>query len=149
MNERRIARGKGCRVEPALGETADRLRFRGRQGLGDVQIRYHQGGEIGEPGGGGNAVAGLGLGRVPGRIEEVLVGDCVPAVVASLWPVFSSSTSQLMKAFYERLIRDGHDTATALQRARLTLLGPPESRATARYAHPFFWSPFLVFGDWR
>jgi CHAT domain-containing protein len=36
--------------------------------------------------------------------------------------------------------------AGALMDARLVLL---KDKDHGRYAHPYYWAPFLVFGDWR
>jgi CHAT domain-containing protein len=70
----------------------------------------------------------------------------VPAVVGSLWSVYSWSTTDLMVEFYRRLREEGQDLATALLGARRAMLA---DRANGRYAHPYFWAPFLLFGDWR
>jgi CHAT domain-containing protein/Tfp pilus assembly protein PilF len=92
------------------------------------------------------------------------------SVVASLWPVADASTADFMKAFYHALVM--RDKASALQSAQLALLhgSTMESRATqaqqqrhlemegyrsyARdpkrpYAHPYFWAPFVLIGNWR
>ena len=65
-----------------------------------------------------------------------------PTVVASLWSVGDVSTHDLMMAFYTRL-RQGMNCGRALQQAQVELLRNP------RYAHPFFWAPFEIIGDWR
>ncbi|MBI1851586.1 MAG: CHAT domain-containing protein, partial [Planctomycetes bacterium] len=67
------------------------------------------------------------------------------AVVASLWSVYTYATTDLMVDFYRRLRVDGMDAASALQSAKIALLRGKEGR----YAHPFFWAAFLLFGDWR
>lgn len=64
------------------------------------------------------------------------------SVVASLWPVDDNSTEILMTKFYERL-KAGDDKAQALQTAQL------EVRKDPRYGHPYFWSGFQLFGDYR
>ena len=65
------------------------------------------------------------------------------AVVASLWPVADASTKLLMQEFY-RLRSGGRVTkAEALRRAQLALL-----RGKAN-AHPYFWAPFILIGNWR
>ena len=64
------------------------------------------------------------------------------SVVASLWPVDDSSTGLLMTKFYERL-KAGDGKAEALRKAQLAVRQDP------RYAHPYFWSGFLLFGDYR
>ncbi|MFA5506327.1 MAG: CHAT domain-containing protein [Vulcanimicrobiota bacterium] len=64
------------------------------------------------------------------------------SVVASLWPVDDSSTGLLMTKFYENL-RAGDGKAEALRKAQLAV------KANPRFAHPYFWSGFLLFGDYR
>ena len=64
------------------------------------------------------------------------------SVVASLWPVDDSSTGLLMTKFYERL-KAGDGKAEALRKAQLAVRQDP------RFAHPYFWSGFLLFGDYR
>jgi CHAT domain-containing protein len=63
-------------------------------------------------------------------------------VVASLWPVDDVSTGMLMTSFYEHL-KAGDGKAEALRKAQL------EVRQDDRYSHPYFWSGFLLFGDYR
>jgi CHAT domain-containing protein len=69
----------------------------------------------------------------------------LPSVVASLWSVYKWSTTDFMIEFYRRLAA-GEGTAGALRDARLALLA---DRDRGRYAHPYYWAPFLLFGDWR
>jgi len=93
------------------------------------------------------------------------------AVIASLWPVDDRSTSLLMQEFYRiRESSAGVTKAEALQRAQIRLLngdvkpGPGElsARSTAPtrgasfrpdpnapYAHPFYWAPFFLIGNWQ
>jgi CHAT domain-containing protein len=66
----------------------------------------------------------------------------VESLLASLWTVSDDSTHALMLAFYSELA-GGHDLARSLQQAQLRLL---EDRATA---HPYYWAPFVLIGDWR
>ena len=61
------------------------------------------------------------------------------AAVVSLWPVDDASTALFMTRFYEHATR-GLAPARALARAREDL------RADPRYAHPFYWAPFVFFG---
>jgi CHAT domain-containing protein len=63
------------------------------------------------------------------------------AVVASLWAVDDAATARLMGAFYRRLA--GTDAAAALQAAQREIL------ADERYRHPYYWAPFVLFGDDR
>jgi CHAT domain-containing protein/tetratricopeptide (TPR) repeat protein len=65
-----------------------------------------------------------------------------PRVVVSLWTVSDVSTGELMKMFYAGM--DGAAApAAALRAAQLELKSNPD------FAHPFFWAPFQMIGDWR
>jgi CHAT domain-containing protein len=99
------------------------------------------------------------------------------AVIASLWPVADVSTSVLMREFYRiRESSPGMTKAEALGRAQVELLRgtvkageasggdralihEPESAATVKapsfsaprdapYAHPYYWAPFFLMGNW-
>ncbi len=63
-----------------------------------------------------------------------------PSVVVSVWRVADASTAELMVGFYRHLDR-GDDKAEALRRAKLELMKNP------RYAHPYFWAPFVLIGE--
>ena len=62
------------------------------------------------------------------------------AVIASLWAVADHSTALLMTAFY-RERHSGLSKAVSLQRAQRALLG-------GLYAHPYYWAPFVLMGNW-
>jgi CHAT domain-containing protein/Tfp pilus assembly protein PilF len=63
-------------------------------------------------------------------------------VTVSLWNVNDSSTSALMKAFYENLNR-GSSKSAALRQAKLTLLRGKE----AAWHHPYYWAAFVLVGE--
>jgi len=65
-----------------------------------------------------------------------------PSIVATLWSVYGYSTTELMVAFYERL-KDGEPKSEALRKAQQKLIH------SDKYAHPFFWAPFILIGEWR
>lgn len=64
------------------------------------------------------------------------------SVVASLWQVEDRSTSLMMGKFYQEL-KDGKPRGEALRIAQL------EVRNSPGFEHPYFWSGFLLFGDYR
>jgi CHAT domain-containing protein len=66
------------------------------------------------------------------------------AVIATLWPVADESTALFMKALYQAHQVDNLDKADSLRQAQLSLL-----KAGARFAHPFYWAPFILMGNWR
>lgn len=97
------------------------------------------------------------------------------AVLATLWPVADESTNRLMRQFYRaRGERPGTPKVEALRQAQLSLLrgdlpatpqaaphkSPPVSLGPAPpaafkpdprapHAHPYFWAPFILIGNWR
>jgi CHAT domain-containing protein/predicted negative regulator of RcsB-dependent stress response len=96
------------------------------------------------------------------------------AVIASLWEVADLSTAQLMAEMYrQRQQGKGITKAAALRQAQLALLrgrtkasstvlrrselvgeikggGPVFKRdPKAPYAHPYYWAPFILIGNWR
>lgn len=66
-----------------------------------------------------------------------------PSVLASLWSVSDNSTSELMTEFYKNLIPGKLDKTDALRKAQLKLM------SEEKFAHPFYWAPFIIIGDWR
>jgi CHAT domain-containing protein len=66
----------------------------------------------------------------------------VPVVVASLWPVDSDASAELMVAFHRHRTRDSLPAAQALARAQADLARGPDPR----YRHPFHWAAFLAVG---
>jgi CHAT domain-containing protein/Tfp pilus assembly protein PilF len=66
-----------------------------------------------------------------------------PTVLVSLWSVSDLSTATLMGEFYRHLIKEKLSKTDALRKAQLTLLG------NEKFAHPFYWAPFVIVGDWR
>ena len=63
----------------------------------------------------------------------------VPALLASLWAIDDETAAACMSTFYKHLCA-GEGPAAALRQAQLALL--------AQQQHPFFWSPFILFGRW-
>jgi len=90
------------------------------------------------------------------------------AVISSLWEVDDASTGDLMADFY-KLWADGKGSVTkveALRHAQLDLLLgriKPDIGVNARgfgnaktgkdlptgYAHPYYWAPFVLMGNWK
>jgi len=66
-----------------------------------------------------------------------------PTVMVSLWSVSDVSTSTLMREFYRNLVKEKLSKTDALRNAQLSMLG------NEKFAHPFYWAPFVLVGDWR
>ncbi|MDO8177008.1 MAG: tetratricopeptide repeat protein [Undibacterium sp.] len=65
------------------------------------------------------------------------------AVLATLWQVADQSTATLMAEMYRRRQEHHLTKIEALRQAQLSLL------AQKRYAHPFYWAPFILMGNWK
>jgi CHAT domain-containing protein len=63
-------------------------------------------------------------------------------IIVSLWSVSDISTSKLMIVFYENLLKskEKKNFSKHLQKAKLHLI------KQGTFAHPFFWSPFILIG---
>jgi CHAT domain-containing protein/Flp pilus assembly protein TadD len=90
------------------------------------------------------------------------------AVISSLWEVDDVSTGQLMSSFYKRWAAGKGKVAKveALRQAQLDLLlgrvkaksgvagrgiaaEVSEQSTQGGFAHPFYWAPFVLMGNWR
>lgn len=63
------------------------------------------------------------------------------SVVATLWPVSDAATQRFMDTLYSELRHTSK--AAALTAAQRDLMRSTE------YAHPFYWAPFVLTGDWN
>ncbi len=86
------------------------------------------------------------------------------SVLATLWPVADKSTAILMKDFYQLHQEQKLSKAEALREAQLDMLnGTPDHIVFGKkvpastqfkvdpkkpYAHPFYWAPFILMGNW-
>ncbi len=64
------------------------------------------------------------------------------SAVATLWSISDEATAQLVPRFYRHLMDADGSKAKALQRAQRELL------AGGKFAHPAYWGPFLLVGNW-
>ncbi|HZR27531.1 MAG TPA: CHAT domain-containing protein [Terriglobales bacterium] len=82
--------------------------------------------------------------------EEGLVGLTrgfmyagAPRVVASLWKVDDEATAELMKKFYEGMLRDHQTPAQALRSAQQWM------RTQKAWQAPYYWAGFVLQGEWK
>jgi len=66
-------------------------------------------------------------------------------IIVSLWKVSDASTSELMENFYAELLKSARFSkprgfSNPLQQAKLKMI------LEGKYAHPFYWSPFILVG---
>ncbi len=65
------------------------------------------------------------------------------STVATLWPVKDKAAALLMSDFYQKLKVPGVTKAEALRQAQVDLIRKTEFR------EPFFWSAFVLVGNWQ
>lgn len=63
------------------------------------------------------------------------------STIASVWLVNADSTTELVSHFYHALT-SGQSRADALRSAQLSLIN------SQQFAHPYFWAPFILIGNW-
>ena len=83
----------------------------------------------------GDERAGLGLAGVAVRAGA-------RSALGSLWSIADEAAYELIVEFYRQIQDPSVSRAAALQRAQQKL------RQRAAYAHPFYWSPFLMINNW-
>lgn len=67
----------------------------------------------------------------------------VRSALASLWFIQDESTVKLVTEFYANLQKSGMSKAEALRVAQQTMI-----EAGSQYAHPAYWAPFILIGNW-
>ncbi len=65
------------------------------------------------------------------------------STIATLWSVRDKSTSEMMSEFYRVFTQDNTSKAQALRQAQLSILKNP------KYKHPYYWSSFILVGNWQ
>ncbi|MCA1197497.1 CHAT domain-containing protein [Sphingomonas sp. R647] len=126
----------------------------------DVDLLALSACQTGVPGGNQNGS------EVDASLAELAQKAGASAVLASLWSVADESTAVLMQRFYAIHSKGGTSKAEALRQAQFALMtaqgatgvdrgkgrsGPdgPTGPAVTGYAHPFYWAPFVLLGNWQ
>ena len=76
-------------------------------------------------------------------LAGIAVRSGARSTIATLWSVRDNSTSEMMTQFYRNLTQTNVSKAQALRQAQLSLLKNP------KYKHPYYWSPFILVGNWQ
>jgi CHAT domain-containing protein/lipopolysaccharide biosynthesis regulator YciM len=74
-------------------------------------------------------------------LTQAFLAAGASSVIASLWQVQDTATTEFMIRFHRHLRRGNYTTAEALRRTRVDLI------AGGTYAHPYYWAPFVIFGE--
>jgi CHAT domain-containing protein len=65
------------------------------------------------------------------------------SALATLWFVNDQASTSLVSSFYSHLKKEPNTSkAMALRAAQMELIGQPP------YAHPCYWAPYLIIGNW-
>lgn len=80
--------------------------------------------------------------RAPLGLSGIALKAKVRSALGTLWPVSDEAASKLMTDFYQAFSQPGTSKVQALRRAQQAMIENP------RFAHPFFWSPFILVGNW-
>jgi CHAT domain-containing protein len=75
-------------------------------------------------------------------LAGVAVRSGARSTLATLWAVKDESTAKFMVEFYKNLKKPGISKAEALRQTQLTFL------QDADFQHPFYWSAFVLIGNW-
>lgn len=67
----------------------------------------------------------------------------VPRVVASLWKVSDKATSELMKRFYQQMLKGGMRPSAALRAAQVSMFQERPWRPA------YYWAGFVLQGEWQ
>ncbi|MEB3339191.1 CHAT domain-containing protein [Okeania sp.] len=71
------------------------------------------------------------------------------STIASLWYVSDEATAMLMKNFYQQLANPEITKAEALRRAQQQIFQDAQAGViNPEYKHPYFWSTFILVGNW-
>ncbi|QIR39659.1 CHAT domain-containing protein [Tolypothrix sp. PCC 7910] len=75
-------------------------------------------------------------------LAGVAVRSGARSTLATLWAVQDESTAKFMVEFYKHLKKPGIGKAEALRQTQLTFL------QDANFQHPYYWSAFVLVGNW-
>jgi CHAT domain-containing protein len=64
-------------------------------------------------------------------------------VAVSLWSVSDKATADLMRAFYEAMLKRGERPAAALRAAQLEMMKQKS------WSAPYYWAAFVLQGEWQ
>ena len=79
--------------------------------------------------------------RAPLGFTSVALKAHARSAIGSLWPISDAAASFLMGSFYQHL-NENQNKAEALRQSQLELMKHKDM------SHPFFWSPFILVGNW-
>ncbi|MBP5973391.1 CHAT domain-containing protein [Brasilonema sp. CT11] len=85
----------------------------------------------------------IGDDRIPLDLAGSTVNAGVKSAFASLWSINDAATVTFVTKFYAEWYDNGLSKAEALQRVQKELITNGK-----KYAHPYYWAPFILVGNW-
>ncbi|WP_019506851.1 CHAT domain-containing protein [Pleurocapsa sp. PCC 7319] len=87
-------------------------------------------------------------------LAGVAVRSGTSSTIASLWPVGDKFTADLMTQFYQELRKPNSQKVNALKNSQLSLINflrenPRFESLKDLPPHPFYWSPYVLVGNWQ
>jgi CHAT domain-containing protein len=80
--------------------------------------------------------------RAPLGFAGVALKSHARSAMGTLWPISDDAAFNLMTHFYRNLTEKKMTKVKALQQAQLVLLKETDMK------NPFYWSPFILVGNW-
>lgn len=80
--------------------------------------------------------------RAPLGISGVALKAKVRSAMGSLWSISDDATVKFMEQFYGNLMSGKMTKSEALRNAQISFIKDGE------FSHPYFWSPFILIGNW-
>ncbi|GFE68838.1 CHAT domain-containing protein [Chroococcus sp. FPU101] len=75
-------------------------------------------------------------------LAGIAVRSGARSTIATLWSVNDEASAELMRTFYQTLAVGKKTKSQSLREAKLKLL------SNAKYRHPFYWSAYILLGNW-
>jgi len=85
----------------------------------------------------------VGNDRSPLGLSGMAIKANSRAVIGTLWQVNDTAAEKIMTGFYRQYLQFGLGKAEAMRQAQLAWL-----QEQPGYRHPFYWSAFILVGDW-
>ena len=94
------------------------------------------------------AVGSYGKGKEVEGFGALAQKQGAKSVIATLWPVDDRSTGLFMKHFYQIKTQNKLTKGQALQQTQQAFIQAATQRYPIDFAHPYYWGPFILMGNW-
>jgi CHAT domain-containing protein/Tfp pilus assembly protein PilF len=94
------------------------------------------------------AVGSIGKGKEVEGFGALAQKQGAKSVIATLWPVDDRSTGLFMKHFYQIKTQNKLTKGQALQQTQQAFIQAANQNYPNDFAHPYYWGPFILMGNW-